>query len=134
MYKAWSQLSVLSFAKVRGLDSLRDIESSLSVQQNKLYHLGIKAVRRSTLSDANNRRYHHVFEDTYKGAIKMHTMLNHENGIPEFIHITDGKVADITLARQIKILPDSMILVTLKGLLLPMKILLYLGDINLSQA
>jgi hypothetical protein len=151
-FDAWSQLSVLSYAQLKGQDSLRDIESSLSVQKNKLYHLGIKSVRRSTLADANNRRDYHIFEEAFyyllqraltlskknnpfpnpirsidatlislcyslfpwakyrtrKGAIKIHTMLNHENCVPEFIRITDGKTHEIQIARQIKIQPDSI--------------------------
>ncbi len=127
----------------------------ITKEPNKLYHLGIKSVRRSTLSDANNRRDSRIFEDAFyylvqraltlskkknpfpnpirsidstfidlcytlfpwakyrtrKGAVKVHTMINHENYVPEFIHITDGKVADITVARQIKILPDSIYVV-----------------------
>jgi len=38
---------------------------------------------------------------TEKGAIKLHTMLNIRSQIPEFIHITEGNVADITMAREI---------------------------------
>jgi len=154
-FNAWNQLAVLSYAQLKGRDSLRDIVTSLAVQKNKLYHLGLKPVHKSTLADANNRRAYHIYEETFyyllhralnltkkknpfpnpiksidstfidlcyslfpwakyrtrKGAIKMHTMLNHEHGVPEFIHITDGKVADITVARQIKILPDSIYVV-----------------------
>ncbi|MFC1596164.1 IS4 family transposase [Candidatus Margulisiibacteriota bacterium] len=154
-FSAWNQLAVLAYAQFKGRDSLRDIESSLKVQQNKLYHLGIKHVRKSTLADANNRRDYRVYEETFyyllqraltltnkknpfpnpiksidatfinlcyslfpwakyrtrKGAIKIHTMLNHEHFIPEFIRITDGKTSDIEIARQIKILPDSIYVV-----------------------
>ena len=36
-----------------------------------------------------------------KGAIKLHTLFNVRSQIPELIHITDGKVADITAIRNI---------------------------------
>ena len=37
---------------------------------------------------------------TLKGALKIHTLLNNRTAIPELITITDGKVADITVAKQ----------------------------------
>lgn len=46
-----------------------------------------------------------------KGAVKMHTLLNLETYLPEFVLITDGKVGDITAARDIPIQPDSILLI-----------------------
>jgi len=37
---------------------------------------------------------------TEKGAIKLHTLFNVRDQIPELILVTDGKGADITLARK----------------------------------
>lgn len=36
-----------------------------------------------------------------KGALKLHTMLNNDSLLPEVIVATDGKVADITAARDL---------------------------------
>ena len=47
---------------------------------------------------------------TTKGAVKMHTLLNLETYLPEFVFLTDGKVGDITAARDIPIPPDSILL------------------------
>lgn len=45
-----------------------------------------------------------------KGAIKLHTLLNHSGYLPEFISITDGKTHEITAARdEISIPPDSIV-------------------------
>ena len=38
-----------------------------------------------------------------KGAVKLHTLLNFETMLPEYVHITDGKVADNTSAGQVKL-------------------------------
>src|SRR6266700_360735 len=44
----------MAFAKLTYRESLRDIETCLSVQPSKLYSMGFRdAVRRSTLADAN---------------------------------------------------------------------------------
>ena len=37
-----------------------------------------------------------------KGAVKLHLLLNHDGYLPSFAVITDGKVSDIEVARQIK--------------------------------
>src|SRR5271167_4738246 len=51
------QYRAMAFAQLTYRESLRDIETCLSVQVSKLYHLGFReAVRRSTLADANETR------------------------------------------------------------------------------
>jgi hypothetical protein len=47
---------------------------------------------------------------TAKGAIKIHTKLNHSGNIPDFLVITDGKCADITgVKTTFDFSPDSII-------------------------
>src|SRR6185503_6136029 len=47
----------MAFAQLTYRESLRDIETCLSVQASKLYHMGFsEPVRRSTLADANELR------------------------------------------------------------------------------
>jgi hypothetical protein len=47
----------MAFAQLTYWESLRDIESCLSVQTSKLYSMGFRdPVRRSTLADANGAR------------------------------------------------------------------------------
>jgi hypothetical protein len=38
---------------------------------------------------------------TEKGAINIHTLFNIREQIPELIRVTDGKTADVTIAKQI---------------------------------
>lgn len=44
-----------------------------------------------------------------KGAIKLHLLLDHEGYLPVFAHVTDGKVGDVEVARQLNLPPDSMV-------------------------
>jgi len=44
-----------------------------------------------------------------KGAVKLHVGLNHSGYLPEFITITDGKVADVTAGRCINFPKGSII-------------------------
>ena len=44
-----------------------------------------------------------------KGAFKLHCLYNHSGHIPEFIRMTDAKVADITVAKKdLRVIPDSI--------------------------
>ena len=133
----------MAFAQLTYRESLRDIETCLSVHASKLYHMGFTdPVRRSTLADANEARDWRIHADlaqrlivqarelyadedlgldltntvyaldsttidlclsafpwarfrATKSAVKMHTLLDLRGNIPSFIHVSDGKVADV---------------------------------------
>jgi len=58
------QYRAMAFAQLTYRESLRDIETCLSVQASKLYHMGFRQpVRRSTLSDANERRDWRIYAE-----------------------------------------------------------------------
>jgi hypothetical protein len=44
-----------------------------------------------------------------KGAIKLHLLLDHEGYLPVFAHLTDGKVGDVEISRQLDLPVDSMV-------------------------
>jgi hypothetical protein len=44
-----------------------------------------------------------------KGAVKLHLLLDHDGYLPSFAHITDGKKADVNIARIISLAPGSII-------------------------
>ena len=64
-FKCWNQFTAMLYSQASGKDSLRDIQNSLAIQQNKLYHLGIKSLKRSTLSDANRNRPYSIYENLF---------------------------------------------------------------------
>jgi hypothetical protein len=136
---------VMAFSQLTWRESLRDIESCLSANAAKLFHMGLRAVpARATLSDALNLRDWRIYHalamrlivrarDRYtqdptgveldatvyaldsttidlclslfdwapfrttKAAVKMHTLLDLRGSIPAFIHISDGKMADVNV-------------------------------------
>jgi len=51
-----SQLIAMLYGQLAGAASLRDIVDGMASQRARLYHLGAKLPKRSTLSDANARR------------------------------------------------------------------------------
>lgn len=58
-----SQLVALLYGQLSGALSLREIETGLASHSARLYHLGAKPVRRSTLADANALRPGEVFAE-----------------------------------------------------------------------
>jgi hypothetical protein len=58
------QYRVMAFAQLTYRESLRDIETCLSAQAAKLYHMGFRQpVRRATLADANESRDWRIYAD-----------------------------------------------------------------------
>lgn len=66
----WNQLVALIYAQATGKDSLREIETGLSLNKNNWYHLGIVSVSRSSLADANSRRSYQIFEKLFYSLLK----------------------------------------------------------------
>lgn len=50
------QFLSLLYAQLSGSKSLREIEAGLQSHQAKLYHAGLRSVKKSTLADANSKR------------------------------------------------------------------------------
>lgn len=61
----WNQFIALLYAQATGKESLRDIETGLSLHTEKWAHLGVQSVARSSLSYANQRRDHRIFESLF---------------------------------------------------------------------
>lgn len=62
----WAQFVGMLFGQLTGHNSLRAIEAGLKGARKKLYHLRIAfEIRRSTLSDANDKRDSQIFEQAF---------------------------------------------------------------------
>jgi hypothetical protein len=64
-----SQLVALLYGQLSGASSLREIEAGLKSHEAKLYHLGARPARRSTLADANALRSSQVFVDLFAALV-----------------------------------------------------------------
>jgi len=66
------QFLCMAFAQLTYRESLRDLEACLSAQQNKLYHMGIRAKNlRSTLAEANEKRDWRIYADFAQLPIRL---------------------------------------------------------------
>ena len=58
----WTQFVAMATAQLSGRHSLRDVASNLTAQARKLYHLGVNAVSRSSLSKVNAFKPYKLYE------------------------------------------------------------------------
>jgi IS4 transposase len=63
VFGCWQHMVVMVYAQLSGAESLREVEVGFNSQQACHRVLGARAVKRSTLADANSRRKEVVFED-----------------------------------------------------------------------
>jgi len=63
----------------------------------------------STLVSLTMSVYDWAHYTTTKGAVKMHTLLDYDCLLPDFVYITDGKCSDNTAAFDIPIRPHSIV-------------------------
>jgi hypothetical protein len=68
--RSWVQFVSMLFGQLSGQHGLRSIEQGMNSQRNSWYHLGIandsRAVKRSTLSYANNHRSSGLFKNVFE--------------------------------------------------------------------
>lgn len=84
-----SQLVALLYAQLSGASSLRDIEAGLKSHEARLYHLGARAARRSTLADANRLRPAEVFTELFSVMVqRAHRGLR--RALAETIYLVDS--------------------------------------------
>ncbi|MDP2983781.1 MAG: IS4 family transposase [Candidatus Latescibacter sp.] len=99
-FSCWQQLIVLLFAQAKSLTSLRDIELSLKSHMKKWYHLGLKTVAKSTLSDANNNRNADIFRDTFYSLLEKCRELSPRHGFrfKNPLYSFDSTLIDVCLS------------------------------------
>lgn len=62
-FRCWDQLLVMVYAQMSGAGSLREVVAGFNAHATHHYHLGTRAVRRSTLAEANAKRDRRVYAE-----------------------------------------------------------------------
>lgn len=65
-FRHWDHLVAMLYAQLSAAPSLRALETGFNAHASHHYHLGTSMIKRSTLSDSNERRSDAVFNDTAK--------------------------------------------------------------------
>jgi putative transposase len=98
-FSRWSQFVHLLHAQLAGCKSLRDGILGMNAATNRLYHLGVKPVSRSTFADANNERPYTFFEalfgELYKRCLPQAPQ--HKFSFENKLFSLDASVVDLCL-------------------------------------
>ena len=103
-FSCQDQFRCMAFAQLTYRDSLRDIEACLKAQRNKLYHMGIrsKAVAKSTLADANEKRDWRIYASFAQSLIQIARPLyaNEDLGLQldSTVYALDSTTIDLCLS------------------------------------
>jgi len=103
-FTCWEQFIVMAFAQLTGRESLRDIESCLEAVSKKLYHSGVRsAIKKSTLSDANEKRDWRIYAEFAQLLIQEARKLYKEDNnfsveIDEIAYALDSSTIDLCLS------------------------------------
>lgn len=94
---------ILAFAQLTYRESLRDIETCLSAQASKLYHLGIpNSVSRSTLADANESRPWEIYAEFAQNLIsqarKLYALDSFSVDLENTVYALDSTTIDLCLS------------------------------------
>ena len=97
------QYRAMAFAQLTYRESLRDIETCLSAQSAKLYHMGVREpVRRSTLADANEMRDWRIYAELAQRLItQARRLYANENlglDLSDTVYALDSTTIDLCLS------------------------------------
>jgi len=99
-FSCWEQFVSMLFAQLSGQTGLRGIEIAFDSIKNMLYHLGVKKIKRSTLSYANNHRpaeiYKNVFDTLLSKILKMER--SHKHRFKNPMYSIDATIIDLCLS------------------------------------
>lgn len=99
-FSSWSHFVAMMFGQLCGQDSLRGIEAGLASQPQCLHHIGVKRVKRATLSYANAHRPHEVFRDLFLAMLSKCTdkAPRHKFKFKNKLYSLDATVIDLCLS------------------------------------
>lgn len=99
-FSCWEQFVSMLYAQLSGQTGLRGVETGLESNRNSLYHLGVKQVKRSTLSYANNHRSSEVFHDVFNNILGkvLNLKREHKFRFKNPLYSVDASTIDLCLS------------------------------------
>jgi putative transposase len=98
-FSCWDQFVFLLFGQFSKRESLRETVLSINSIQSKLYHLGCKTLKRSTFSDANNKRPYQIYQELFYHLLKRTQKIapRHKIKLNRKLYILDATTIDLCL-------------------------------------
>ena len=98
-FSCWDQFIFMLLAQFSKRESLRETVFSINSIHSKLYHLGCKTIRRSTFSDANNKRPYKIYQDLFFRFLDQTQKIapKHKIKLKRKLYILDATTIDLCL-------------------------------------
>ncbi|MBN2259859.1 MAG: IS4 family transposase [Clostridiales bacterium] len=99
--RSYDMFKTMIYGQITSSFSIREIESSLTANSSKLYHAGLKPVKRSTLCDALEKRDHRIFENVFNTLVDKARIISGNQGrrFKNPLKIIDASTIDLCLAK-----------------------------------
>jgi hypothetical protein len=65
VFSCWDLFKTMLYALISSCFSVREIEASMRANRNRLYHAGLKQIKRATFCDALEKRQHDIFKSVF---------------------------------------------------------------------
>jgi IS4 transposase len=88
-FSCWSQFVSILYLQITGKRSLRELSASFNSHENTRYHLNCGPIKRSTLSDANDKRDYRIYQDLLSLLIK-NSIKTVRTPLEQAIHVFDS--------------------------------------------
>ena len=97
----WDLLKTMIYGLVCDCFSVREIETSMKVNKNRLYHAGLKGIKRSTFCDALEKRAHDIFRDAFLAVTEKAQGIagNIKKKFKDPLRIIDATIISVCLSR-----------------------------------
>jgi len=96
-YKSWDNLLTLISVHILNLNSLRELSTTLMVNEKKLYHLGLKPHKKSTISDGIRRLDYKIYEDLFYRTLS------------KFINLTENHKRKFKFKNPLKLIDSTVV-------------------------
>lgn len=99
-FNRWSQFLAMTIAQISSRKSLRDVVSNIAVQRKRIYHLGMRPTKRTTLARVNEQQPYQLYREMfYKllGRYRHHSP-GHKFKFKGKVYLLDTTTIDLCLS------------------------------------
>ena len=100
-FSCWDLFKSMLYALVSRRFSVREIEASMRANWSRLYHAGLKQIKRSTFCDALEKRQHDIFKSVFQKLVDKAQNISSKmkKKFKDPLRIIDATVISLCLAR-----------------------------------
>ena len=97
----WDLLKTMLYGLISNCFSVREIETSMKANGNRLYHAGLKQIKRSTFCDALEKRRQEIFKNVFNKLAEKAQKLsgNTKRKFKDPLRVIDASIISLCLAR-----------------------------------